>query len=207
MQTQRTTALVAREISLPTPTRVGRHPLESCLELRRSVRVFYKETMAIDDVGQLLWAAQGITGAEGNRAAPSAGATYPLHVFLAAGRVDGLPPGVYRYISDSHEIRAVSSDDIREALAASARQEWMSDAAVIVCIAANFQRTESKYGARGHNYVFMEAGAAAENLMLEAVALGLGTTLVGAFDDDEVAKLYGLTTKERPICMIPIGKH
>jgi SagB-type dehydrogenase family enzyme len=148
-----------------------------------------------------------MTGAEGLRAAPSAGATYPLAVLTAVGRVNGLKPGVYRYVSDGHELHCIAVGDVRAPLSRSAQQEWMGEAAAIICIGANFERTQGKYGPCGRDYVLLEAGASAENLMLEAVALGLGTTLVGAFNADDAARVLNLASVEKPICLVPVGRY
>lgn len=84
-------------------------------------------------------------------------------------------------------------------------QEWIASAPAVICIAAAFERTTVKYGSRGRGYVYMEAGHATESLMLQAVALGLGSTIVGAFGDDEVKYLLHLGPNETPLCLLPVG--
>jgi SagB-type dehydrogenase family enzyme len=110
------------------------------------------------------------------------------------------------YVPDRHELREVASGHQREKLVGAARgQEWIATAAAVVCVAADFERTTGKYGLRGRGYVYMEAGLAAESLMLQATALGLATTMVGAFDDEEVKRLLRLSARETPLCLIAVG--
>lgn len=180
--------------------------LEQCMRRRRSVRSFRDAALAQHDLGQLLWAAQGVTSSEGKRTVPSAGALYPLELYAICGNVSGLEPGVYRYTAMHHELLLVTPGRQHENLAVAAYgQEWIAGAPAIICIAAAFARTTLKYGDRGHGYVYMEAGHAAENLMLMAVALGLGTTMVGAFSGNQVAHLVRLASDETPLCLIPVG--
>jgi SagB-type dehydrogenase family enzyme len=170
------------------------------------VRSFGARGLTTDELGQLLWAAQGITGPDGRRAVPSAGALYPLVLHAVIGQASAVTPGVYRYLPASHEMVLVAPGLQREKLGAATRgQDWIATAAAIMCIAAVFPRTTAKYGARGRGYVYVEAGHAAQNLMLQAVALGLGATMVGAFDDEAVTRLLQLGAEETPLCLLPLG--
>lgn len=180
--------------------------LERCIRQRRSVRSFRARGLATDELGQLLWATQGITAADGRRSVPSAGALYPLNLYAVIGQVSVTTPGVYRYFPATHEMVLVAPGFQREKLGEATRgQDWIATAEAIVCIAAVFPRTTAKYGARGRGYVYMEAGHAAQNLMLQAIALGLGATMVGAFDDGAVARLLHLGADETPLCLLPVG--
>lgn len=193
-------------LKLPKPHWSGGLTLETCISRRRSVRGFSDQALAANQIGLLLWAAQGVTGAEGERAAPSAGALYPLEVYLAVEHVVDLGPGVYRYLPARHEMLLLQADGRREELVgATGGQGWIATASAIICIAAAFDRTTSKYGHRGRGYVYIEAGHAAQSLMLEAVALGLATTMVGAFDDGAVTRILCLPDDETPLCLIPVG--
>jgi len=195
-------------IRLNVPQRQGSFAVEHAISLRRSVRGFREGALTEDQLGQLLWAAQGITARDGKRAAPSAGALYPLEVYVLCGNVGTLVSGVYRYRPRSHDLMLVAAGRLHEELVAAARhQEWILTAPAVICIATVFERTTPKYGNRGRGYVYMEAGAAAENLMLQAVAVGLATTMVGAFDDDEVKQLLHLAPNEIPLCLLPVGAH
>jgi len=199
------TGSAAPGVSLPLPA-AGAMSLEEALANRRSVREFVPGALTLDEVARLVWSAQGATG-PGHRTAPSAGATYPLEVYLVAGDVKNLSAGVYRYLPGQHRLESVTNGDIRAPLAAAAvQQKWISDAAMVVVIAAVYERTAARYGKRGERYVHMEAGHAAQNLLLEATALGLGATPVGAFHDAEVARLLRLPSGETPLYLIPVGR-
>ena len=180
--------------------------LERCIGQRRSVRSFRDQALTKDELGQLLWAAQGVTGPEGERAVPSAGALYPLELYVIARNVTSLAAGVYRYLADHHELLLAVSGYRRETLIdAVLGQHWVTAAPACICIAAVFERTTVKYGDRGRGYVYLEAGHAAESVMLQAIALGLATTMVGAFSDDEVGRLVCLRPNEIPLCLVPVG--
>jgi SagB-type dehydrogenase family enzyme len=196
----------AAGVSLPPPPATGAMSLEEALAQRHSVREFVPGALTLDEVSRLVWAAQGVTG-PGHRTAPSAGATYPLEIYLVAGDVKDLSAGVYRYLPGQNRLQAVSNGDVRVSLAGAAvDQRWVSQAAMVVVIAAVFERTTGRYGRRGERYVHMEAGHAAENLLLEATTLGLGATPVGAFHDEEVARLLHLPDGEAPLYLISVGR-
>lgn len=192
-------------VDLPPP-KAGAMSLEESIRHRRSVRDYSDEGLTLADISALMWAAQGIT-TPGHRTAPSAGATYPLELYLAAGNVENLAAGVYRYLPERHRLEMVSDGDIRQRLSdAAVNQEWMSNAPVVVAIAAVFDRTAARYGRRAERYVDLEAGHAAQNLLLQTTVLGLGATPVGAFDDAEVSRLLQLPVGETPLYLIPLGK-
>ncbi len=194
-------------VKLPEPRKDSKTSVESAFHLRRSVREFGKTELSLAEVSQLLWAAQGITDPEGKRTAPSAGSLYPLEVFLVAGGQDELPAGLYRYRPQSHELVPVVQGDKRAQLAAAAlEQEWSKDAPLTIVIAAVYERTARKYRQRAERYVHMEAGHVAQNVHLQAVALDLGTVVVGAFDDAEVKRVLTLAANEEPLCLMPVGK-
>lgn len=196
----------ASDSALPAPRVQGTVSLESALSRRRSQRDFGAAPLTAAEAGQLLWAAQGITGVQGERNAPSAGATYPLVLYLVAGRVEGVAGGVYRYLPQGHRLQRVSSGDVRAAVAAAAHgQRWIADAPALVVITAQPERTVARYGARADSFVAMEAGAAAQNLLLQAAALGLGGTLVGAFDEAALRRSLALVGTTRPLAVVPVG--
>ncbi len=191
---------------LPPPRPASPVSVEEALASRRSVRHFADAPLTLADAAQLVWAAQGITHAEGLRTAPSAGALYPLEIYLVAGTVAAAPAGVYRYLPAHHRLERTVAGDRRRALAAAAfHQNWIAEAPAMIVIAAVVRRTRLKYGERGERYVPIEAGHAAQNVGLQAVALGLGATIVGAFADAEVKRLLGLT-EEEPLLLVPVGK-
>ena len=193
------------EVTLPAARIEGDVSLEEAIAARRSVRVYEHTSLALQDVAQLLWAAQGITAEWGGRAAPSAGATYPLEVYVVAGEVDGLETGIYRYLPDNHSATLVKEGDLRAALSSAALgQEWVRTAPASLVIAAAYDRTTQQYGERGERYVHIEVGHVGQNVYLQAAALALGTVMVGAFDDAEVKKL--LETDEEPLAIMPVGR-
>lgn len=202
-----TVAQASESITFPEPSISGAKPLEQLLEQRRSIREFRDESLSQQALGQLLWAAQGITHRKGLRTAPSAGALYPLELYVVVGRLDGLAPGVFHYYPKKHKLENVISGDQRIPLSKAALgQAWVKEAAVVIVFAAVYERTTRKYGKRGIRYVHIEVGHAAENLFLQAEALNLGSVVVGAFDDAEVAKILRLPTDVKPLLLMPVGK-
>ncbi len=196
----------AHTVKLPEPMLDGGLSVERALQARRSVREFAAGSLSLAQVSQLLWAAQGINRPKGRRTAPSAGALYPLEIFLVAGSVDGLAPAVYLYLPATHELLLKKTGDRRAALAnAALGQDWIAGAPVVIVIAAVYQRTTKKYGQRGRSYVDIEAGHAGQNLHLQAVSLGLGSVTIGAFDDDELKTLLGMHEDVEPIAITPVG--
>lgn len=199
---------VAGTTALPAPRTAGGVSLNEALSHRRSARSFTSEGLTREQVSQLLWASQGEpasppdganeTGA--TRMAPSAGALYPLEVYLLEGGV------LSRYVPGSHSLQVTASgidpDDLKDAALG---QAFVAGAPTVFVIAAEFERTRRKYGARADRYIWMEAGHAAQNLILEATALGLGSLTVGAFDDDAVRSVLGLPPELSPLYIIPVG--
>ena len=180
--------------------------LEQALIQRRTVREFSVQPVTLRELSQLLWAAQGITSQSGFRTAPSAGALYPLEVDVVVGAVDGLSPGIYRYLPRTHRLQKVLQGDRRKETAQAALgQWWMRDAPLMLIISAVSQRTENKYGRRASLYVPIEAGAAAQNVLLQAVSLGLSAAIVGAFDTQRLHELIGAKKKEEPLVILPVG--
>jgi len=200
------TALTNTALALPRPRTKGDVSLEHCLLKRRSVRSYKNAAVSLADISQLLWSAQGITAEGYLRTAPSAGALYPLEMYLAAGNVQGVSPGLYYYRPEQHELVLVRAGDLRRELARAALgQDCVVNAAAIILFAAVYARTSGKYGKRAARYVHMEAGHAAQNVCLQAAALGLGTVTVGAFEDDEVKRIAKLPEAQEPTYLMPIG--
>lgn len=195
-------------IRLPDPAHSGAASLEDLLARRRSVRDFAARPLALAEVAQLAWAAQGVTHGDGLRTAPSAGALYPLELYVVAGAVEGLEPGVYRYLPAGHHLELASAGDRRRPLATAAfGQGWVGGAPAIFVFAGVYERTTWKYAERGRRYVHMEVGHAAQNLFLQAVALGLAGVVVGAFDDAAVASVLHLPEGVQPLSLLPVGRQ
>ena len=194
-------------INLPEPHTDAGTSVEQALRLRRSVRTFAEKPLQLSEVAQLLWSAQGITSRDGLRTAPSAGALYPLEIYLVAGSVNDLPVGVWHYLPDNHRLEQLNDTDIRNPLAhAALDQAWIREAAAVVVFAAVYERTTRKYGKRGIRYVYIEAGHAAENLFLQAVSLDLNTVIVGAFRDDAIRNALNLPQDHVPLILMPVGR-
>jgi len=197
---------VEASLKLPAPHTKGKTSVEEALSKRRSVRTYKKEPLTIEQLSQLCWAAQGITSEEGGRTAPSAGAKYPLEVFLVVGNVDGLDPGVYHYNPFDHSLTKKEGGDKREKLRASALgQKPLSFAPVSFVITGIYERTMVKYGERGIRYVHIEVGHVCQNIYLQAEALDLGTVVIGAFEDQKIKKLLNLK-EEAPLALMPVGR-
>jgi SagB-type dehydrogenase family enzyme len=195
-------------LQLPAPRFESDISLEKSLLERRSVRTYRNEPLTLAEAGQLLWAAQGITEASrGLRTAPSAGALYPMEAFLVVRNGAGLSPGVYRYLPRSHELESVQAGDQSGALAGAALgQASIREAPAVIVLAGVYARTRGRYGDRTERYVHMEAGHVGQNIALQAVALGLGTVMIGAFQDQEVARVLGMAPDEDPLYIIPVGR-
>ncbi len=199
---------MAQLTALPPPAPKDGPPLGELLTARRSRRAYRSGSLTLAEAGQLLFAAQGVTGPEQQRTAPSAGAMYPLELYLAATRVEGLEPGIYHYDPEEHSLDLIAPGDRRSDLTAATQwQDCMRFSACVLIFAAVYARTTAKYGERGIRYVHIEAGAASENVYLQAGALGLGTVIVGSFDDAQVATIAHLPEDEDPLCMMPIGRR
>lgn len=186
--------------ALPAPRTSGSTSLEEALAARRSVRDFAERALSLDQVGQLLWAAQGVTGASGGRTAPSAGALYPLRLYVV------LPERVLLYQPAGHRARVWREGDRRGRLAgASYQRDVVADAPAVVVVAADVAVTRAKYGERAQRYADLEAGHATQNLLLEATALGLGAVPMGSFDDRAVGRAVPLAAGETPLYLVPVG--
>ncbi|MEW6081667.1 MAG: SagB/ThcOx family dehydrogenase [Bacillota bacterium] len=198
-----------RTVPLPEPSLKGERSLEEAITLRMSVREYASTPVSLECLAQVLWAAAGrtdtadaVSGA--TRPAPSAGATHPLEVYVAAGDVKTLPPGVYRYDRDAHSLEPVLDGDFRKSVAQAALgQAAVENAPVTVIIAADYTRTTGRYGERGTRYVHMEAGGATQNMCLQAASLGMGCVVVGAFDDNALKDSLGIL--EEPVLLVPVG--
>lgn len=193
--------------ALPEARLDGPLSLEQCLRNRRCQRKFSSQPLTLREVSQLAWAAQGITSPQGYRTCPSAGALYPLELLIIAGNVLELEAGVYRYAPSDHELITVVRGDVRPALAeAGLMQSSIRDGAADFLLTAFYEKTTRKYGRRGIQYIHMEAGHAAQNVCLQATALGLGAVMIGAFHGDRVKEVLDLSGDEEPLYILPLGR-
>jgi SagB-type dehydrogenase family enzyme len=185
--------------------------LEDAIMNRRSIRTYSPDSLGLAELSQLLFAAQGITGQRGPvglRSAPSAGATYPIEVYVFANRVRGLASGIYHYVPEDHAIELLRTGDYGDSLSYACLGQLMPrDAAVSLVLTAVPGRTTDAYGSRGIRYIHMEAGHVSQNICLQSTSLGLGTVPVGAFDDGYLNQLLGVDGKtETAIYVNPIGR-
>lgn len=188
-------------IILPEPQLTGGASLVETLAKRRSHREFSSKALSIEQIGQLLWAAQGVTEKQmGLRSAPSAGALYPLELYLV------IEQGVYIYDSGLHRLQRVMTGDRRLALQKAAlAQQAISAAPAVFIFTAVYKRSAVKYGQRASRYVRLETGHACQNLLLQATALGLGGVSIGAFNDGGVIDVLGFKNNRRPLYLVPVG--
>ncbi len=194
-------------IDLPKPRLKGDLSVEEAILKRRSIREYSPEPLTLEEVSQILWAAQGITHPYGYRTAPSAGALYPIELYIHATNVVELEKGIYRYDPERHLLLEGRRGDLSsEIYRIGLSQEQIITAPLIVLIFGVFSRTTFKYGKRGIRYVFNEVGHVGQNIYLQATALGLGTVAIGAFYDEELRKLVGAGREESPLYIMPVGK-
>ncbi len=195
-------------VKMPQPQYDSRSSVESAMLKRRSVRSYTDEPLTLSIISQLLWAAQGITHPRGFRTAPSAGALYPLEIYIIAGKVTNLAAGIYKYKPRGHELLKIIEGDKRtELYRVALRQPPIKDAPVIMVFCAVYKRTTGKYRKRGIRYILIEIGHSSQNVCLQAVSLDLGTVTLGAFNDKKVSEVIGCKENEHPLYIMPIGKH
>ena len=188
-------------IDLPEPTLKGTVTVEETLAQRRSVRSFTAEPLTIEEISQLVWAAQGITfPSKGFRTAPSAGALYPIELYIVTA------DGLYHYVPQGHKLRVLNESDLRgELVRAAGGQSFVRDAAANFVVTAVYDRTTRKYRDRGNRYVHFEVGHVGQNIHLQAVALGLGSVPVGGFREERVKSALSLPPGHEPLYIIPVG--
>jgi SagB-type dehydrogenase family enzyme len=214
--------LEAEVVPLPAPRHESGTSVEKAINLRRSIRAYADAPLSIPEISQLLWAAQGFTQERkepprmwnpkyewqgGYRTAPSAGALYPMEIYLLAGNVEGLAKGVYKYVPKNHSLKKIAGVDKRAELSAAAlKQPSIEKAAAVVVMAGVYERASFKYGERAERYVHIEVGSIAENVYLQGVSLGIGTVVIGAFADKDVKNVLQLPEDESPLAIMPLGK-
>lgn len=200
--------IMENEIILPHPQIKSPISVEEAILKRRSVREYKDELLNLEEVSQLLWAAQGITDSEkGFRTVPSAGALYPLEIYVT-GKIQGTAEGVYQYYPENHSIIKIRDEDLREELSEAAySQKYVSQAPLNIIITGVYERIAVKYGEeKAPRYTHLEAGHAAQNVYLQAQSLGLGTVAVGGFDIEKVAEALNLPDGEDPLYIMPVGR-
>jgi SagB-type dehydrogenase family enzyme len=198
-----------RRMYLPDPMLDGDVSLERTIHQRRTIRSFESKALTLKQFSQLLWAAQGITEKGGfKRAAPSAGALYPMDIYGAIGKdcIEKLDPGIYLYEPANHSVSLVQEGDFRKDIAiASLGQMWMAHPPLTFVITAEYSRIMVKYGQRGIRYAMIEAGHIGQNIFLQSQAMGLEAGIVGAFEDEKVIKIMGIKKTHEPLLIMPVG--
>lgn len=193
-------------IALPEAAKKSQVSLEEALVKRRSTRRYGADALEIMHVSQLLWAAQGITNERGFRTAPSAGATFPLEMYVVVNKVNGLPEGLYHYLPQGHELKFVRKAQLgRPLMEACLSQSMLEEASFVLVFGAIFERTTARYGERGLRYVHNEIGHASQNVHLQAAALELGTVVIGAYRDNEVDSILQLGSPVQTLYLMPVG--
>ena len=195
-------------IELPEPKFSSINSIEEVLHKRRSIRDYLDDPLSISDISQILWAAQGITDEKyGLRTAPSAGALYPLEIYIAVSNVNDLNPGVYKYKPQNHTLKKIDGGDKRLDISnAALQQDAIENSSAIVIISAVYERTAIKYGSRAERYAHIEVGSVGQNIYLQSLSLGLGTVMIGAFKDEALKKVLALQKNENPLAIMPLGK-
>jgi SagB-type dehydrogenase family enzyme len=179
----------------------GPMSLEDVLSRRRSVRRFTARPLSEDEILRLCWAAQGITHPAGYRTAPSAGALHPLDLYVATAE------GVAVYDPPHHRLVRRGDDDLRPAMQwAAFSQAAIGECPTVFVLAAVPARTAIEYGSRAQRYVYLEAGHATQNLLLDATARGLGAVPIGAFDDARLREVLDLPGDTDLLYLIPVGE-
>jgi SagB-type dehydrogenase family enzyme len=193
-------------IVLPAPKTDGKVSVEKALKTRRSLRNPLKTPLTLSEVGQLCWAAQGVTDDKGHRTAPSAMATYPLELYVIAGAVKGLPPGLYHYVPADHSLKLlVAGDKKSEFIEKAASQGWIADAPAVFIITGNPARM-GRMKERAVQFTAVEAGLASQGFFLQATAMGFGSTYVGGFDPSKARAALGLPEAEEVLAVLPVGR-
>ena len=190
-------------IKLPEPRLKSSVSLEEALYSRRSIRQYADSPLTLSDVSQLLWAAQGITDSTGKRTAPSAQRLYPLEVYIVAGNVENLTPGIYLYSPEGHELVKIKDGDFRSELGGRPDSQ---KAPIDIVMVGNYSKVPEKFGTEGAKWVHLECGHAAQNICLQATALNLGTVTAAGFQEDKLKSLLGLSAGKGILYLMPVGK-
>ncbi len=201
-------------IELPVPSLDGSVSVEDAINKRRSVREFTDQPLSMADLSQCVWSAQGTTGNDGKKVAPSAGAVYPVTLYVVVGVIENLSAGLYRYEPNRHTLEAIRAGELRAQLrdAALEEQPWIGQAASILVIAADIAKASSAFqqqppaGQRGLRYIYMEVGAIAENVYLQGQTIGVGVVFIGGFDDQKVMDVLKLPSPYTPVGLVCLGR-
>jgi SagB-type dehydrogenase family enzyme len=202
---------MAAEFALPSPSYKGTVSVEEALKARRTHRSFQARPLTLKQFSQILWGAYGVTAQKYGsflKTAPSAGALYPLDIYGVVGKggVETLAPGIYHFRPENHALELVKQGDLRAEMARQALQQmWIAKAPLILVITGDYNRSNIKYGPRGVTYTHIEAGHVGQNIFLQAEAIGLKAGIVGAFNNQQIIRVMGLSTSHDPLLIMPVG--
>ena len=195
------------KINLPEPVTKGPVSVEETLLRRRSVREYLPGTLSLSEISQLLWSAYGITSEDGFRTAPSAGGLFPLRIYLASANIEGLAAGLYKYNSGEHALELKKEGPVIDQItAATFFQDYISGAAAVLIISADYTGPNKEYGEQGPKFTWMDLGHLGQNVHLQAVALDIGTVAVAAVRPGEIEKIVGTPPEEEVLYLMPLGK-
>ena len=192
--------------NLPEPNLQSNFSLEQALKQRRSRRDFSDNPISLNQLSQVLWAAYGITKEPIYKTAPSAGAIYPMTIYVSTCKVKNMENGFYRYIPETHSLKLIDDNNYKKIIyKLGYRQNCLKNPAFTILMAANFNKIENRYGNKAKRYTFMEAGHISQNIYLQVESLGLGTVAVGAFNEASMNKNLPVKAEENIIYIMPIG--
>ena len=192
-------------INLKKPLFKSSVSVEEALKARRSVRDYSDKPLTLDEISQLLWAGQGITNERGFRTNPSAGAAFPMELYLASHNITGIAPGLYHYSPHKETLTLVKEGSLRDQITSTEMyQKCVRNSAAVIIISGDFKRMANRHGVRNFRFVNMEAGSIFQSIGLQAQTLNLGTVVVGAFKEYELKKILGI--KEDPLVIMPLGR-
>ena len=198
---------VEKIIMLPEPQRISNFSLEEALQKRRSRRNYSGEPISLEQLSQLLWSAYGITKEPFYKTVPSAGACYPMTIYVSVVKVKGLKSGFYQYIPKEHQLELISTDNFTDQIyTCGYNQGCLRNQAITILMSADFDKITTRYGKRAYRYTYMEAGHISQNIYLQTESLDLATVAVGAYDEETLNKILPIPNKEDIIYLMPVGK-
>ena len=195
------------KIKLPDPQQSNCNAIEEALFKKRSIAKYKNVPITCSDLSQVLWASQGIAESKDPKKSPSTEALFPLEVYAIIANVIGIPAGIYQYRPHTNELVRIAAGDMRNEIAKAALgRKSVRTAPAVIVVSAVYVRTTSKLGEKGIRYAHMEAGHAAQNISLQAVALNLGSVMIGSFHESDLKKIMHMDDREQPMYIIPVGK-
>lgn len=198
-------------IKLPEPKTTEGPPIWECFRKRRSIRDYKNKPVKLEELSQILWGSYGVTAKEWGyylKTAPSAGALYPIEIYVASFKVEGLKKGIFHFNPEDMTLRGIFEGDYSKAITrACLGQDFIMDSAFALILTAIPSRTISKYRERGVRYILMDLGCIIQNIYLSLTALNMGGCIIGAFSDSAMNKIMNLNPeKELVLAVFTAGK-